>query len=61
MSDKLKKATRELQRLGGGAVSYSACRRLLLALGFDGAKEQIAAWIRDGAAELDRLKPSGAR
>jgi hypothetical protein len=55
MGDKLKKAARELQRIGQGAVSYSVCRRLLLASGFDEAKRQIEQWVRDGNAEVERL------
>ena len=55
MSDKVKKLARELQRLGGGAVTYSTCRRMLLASGYDEARKQIERWLRDGAAELAQI------
>ncbi len=55
MADRIKKAARELQRLGRGAVPYQTCRRLLLTRGFEDAKTQIETWAREGAAELVRI------
>jgi len=56
MADKIKARARELQALAKCTVSYTTCRRLLLELGFDKAKEQLEAWVAKGDAEIAKLK-----
>lgn len=55
-SRKTKKLVRELQALGGGAVSYTACLRLFEERGFDAAKKQVEQWAAVGDSELAALK-----
>jgi hypothetical protein len=59
--NKKKDLARELQQLGGGTVSYTACQRLIHARGFDAAKKQVQEWLMKADAEVLALKAAGAR
>lgn len=55
-SKKKKKLARELQEFGGGAVSYTACLRLLEDRGMEEAKKQVAEWTAAGDKELAAIQ-----
>ena len=56
VSNKMKKAARELQELGGGVPSYTACRNLFIQHGLEEAKKRVLEMVSNADAEIAALK-----